>query len=134
MTADNTAQFLLVDQYSQTDVAQRVDMLESVTRTTIERLLTVAPPAPLELGRTMAPLIEQRRVLAWAQEEAEQDVLTAATMDGALLGAMDELEDSEADDPIDAEGLAVTVVNAGGSKIDTFLERDFGFVCERPRG
>ncbi len=129
LTADNTAQFLLVDQYFQTDVEQRVDMLESVARTTIERLLGVAPAAPLELGKALAPLIEQRRVLAWAPTEGEKAVLTTASMDGALLSGMGAADAQEAEGTAAApQGVAVTVVNASGNKIDSFLERDYEYV------
>ena len=46
LAGSNTAQFLLVDQYFETDVGERVDTLESLARTTIERLLSVALPRP----------------------------------------------------------------------------------------
>jgi hypothetical protein len=130
LTVDNTAQFLLVDQYFEEDVGERVDMLESVARTTIERLLSVAPPPPVDLAKAMAPLIEQRRVLAWSKSQAEQDVLTAAGLDGTLLEALKAADASDAGDPVHTDGLALTVVNAGGSKIDTFLMRDYDYASD----
>jgi hypothetical protein len=131
LTVDNTAQFLLVDQYFEEDVGERVDMLESVARTTIERLLSVAPPPPLDLAKSMAPLVEQRRVLAWAPEEAEQAVLTATSMDGALLSGIGAGNLPETDGTmVTPQGVAVTAVNASGSKIDSFLERDYEYVSD----
>ena len=47
-------------------------MLEQVARGTIERLLSDAPPDPLELAKAMAPMVEQRRVYAWSADEQEQ--------------------------------------------------------------
>jgi hypothetical protein len=116
LTAANTSQFLLVDQYFQEDIDARTDMLEQVARATIKQLLTGSPPDPLELAKAMAPLVEQRRVYAWAADDAEQAVLVAAHMDGELLDDLD-----------GGDGLSVSVVNASGNKIESFLQRDYRF-------
>lgn len=111
LDAVNTAQFLLFDQYDITDLAQRTDMLEQVAKDTFDRLLGPNTPDPLDLGRALAPMAQQRRLLAWANDENEQAVIAAAGMDGTLLGDLN-----------GADGLAVAVVNASGNKIDSFLE------------
>jgi hypothetical protein len=117
LTGENTAQFLLLDQYK--DVGRpgandaRLDLLETVARTTIDRLLSSSPD-PIDLGLAMAPLIEQRRLFAWSPVPEEQAVFASAGMDGAPFSS---IGDGEA-------GIVVTVNNAGGSKIDAFLELD----------
>ena len=52
--------------------------------------------------------------MAWSAHPDEQAVLSAAGFGGELL-----------DDREGADSIAVTVVNASGSKIDTFLSRRF---------
>lgn len=109
----STANFLLVGQYQIADAAQRTDLLESVARDTIRRLIGEQSPDPLDLGRALAPMVRERRVMAWSEHHDEQAMLIQAGLDGALLA------DAEG-----ADGVSVSVDNAGGSKIDTFLERE----------
>lgn len=108
----DAAQFLLVDQYFQTDYAQRIDMLEVVAQTTMQRLTSGQGPDLLALARQFAPLVGQRRVVVWSASPEEQAVLHESGADGALLPDLD-----------GRLGLAFTANNAAGSKIDTFLER-----------
>lgn len=119
LTGDNAAEYLLVDQYEITeevDNAQRIDQLELIAEETLNRLLSTNPPDPIELGRVMTPMVQQRRVYGWLAEPAEEAVIVAAGMDGTLLGGLD-----------GRDGYAVTAVNDGASKMDTFLGRDMVF-------
>lgn len=117
LTGENTAEFLLLDQYLLGDTANRIDLLEEVATQTVDRILSSAPPDPLELGRALVPMVKERRLYAWASHGAEQAVVTSAGLDGALLGDLD-----------GQDGFAINVVNSSGSKIDSFLERSFAFV------
>jgi len=119
LTGSNTSQFLLFDQYFIEDHATRTDMLEQVARTTFERLLGGAAPAPLDLGRAMAPMVRQRRMYVWSAVGTEQSMLESAAMSGGLLSNLN-----------GGDGIAVSVVNASGSKIDSFLDRDYELVVE----
>lgn len=114
LTGENTAEFLLLDQYlaveDQESNLQRQDMLESVAFEVVNRLLLDAPD-PLDFGRAMAPFPDERRLYGWAPAPAEQQVLVDAGMDGELFADLD-----------GAPGVMVTLNNAGGSKIDSFLD------------
>lgn len=112
LTGDNTAQFLLLDQYQIADRTQRRDLLDLVARELIERLLADAPD-PLELGRALAPMVRQDRVLAWSPDADEQGLFSAIGMGGEMLP-----------DLRGGDGYGVTVANAANNKIDSFLERE----------
>ncbi len=114
LTGRNMAPFLLIGQYEIDDFDERTDLLEAVALETIELILGDASPDPVELARRLRPMSLQRRAMAWSAHPSEQAVLSAAGFGGELL-----------DDRQDADSLAVTVVNASGSKIDTFLSRRF---------
>lgn len=116
LTGTNTAKFLLVDQYSITDVGARTDMLERVASETVTRLLQGSPPPPIELGQAFAPLVRSRDVMIWARDPAEQALFSDVHADAALLP-----------DRSASMAIAVTINNAGGNKIDAFLERDYTF-------
>lgn len=111
---DNAAQYLLVDQYRlNEDKPERIDELETVGREVATRLLSTAPPDPLDLGRAMAPLVDERRVLGWFRRAEEEAILDMIDMDGQLLAEIGE-----------ADAMTVVVVNDGASKLDTYLDRD----------
>jgi hypothetical protein len=123
----NTAEFLLLGQYAALDDdfrrADRVDMLETIAHETITRLLTSDPPDPLKLGRAIGPLIRESRVYGWSPVAEEQALLTAIDMDGTVLDD-DLLVDTRG---TRRDGVLVSVNNAAGNKIDSFLERSFEY-------
>ena len=96
-------------------------MLEQVARSTIDRLLTDAPPDPLDLGKAMAPMIEQRRVYALVRERQRASGPRRRRHETASCSAT--LADGD-------DGVSVAVVNASGNKIDSFLERDYRYDAE----
>ncbi len=117
LTGATTADFLLLEQYTSVgSKEERVDLLETVARETFDALLTTNPPDPIDLGRALAPMVDQRRLMGWARDAAEQAVISTAGMDGTVLSGLD-----------GADGVAVTVVNASGNKIDTFLRRSYEY-------
>jgi hypothetical protein len=130
LTSSNTAEFLLLQQYEGLDDdlthLDRIDMLETIARETITRLLTTNPPDPLELGRAMAPMVDASRVYAWSRVPEEQALLTDIGLDGTILDD-DLLVDAEG---ARRDGVLVAVNNSGGSKIDSFLERSFTYDAE----
>lgn len=115
LDGSNTASFLLVDQYRLADDETRVDLLETVARATLDRLLGASSPAPLELGRALRPFVDSGRLAAWASHADEQDVFADVGIDGALFSGANGVDGA----------IAVTVVNASGNKIDTFLAREY---------
>ena len=115
--ASNAAQYLLVDQYAITDTnnLDRIDALDEVARRTVELLLAGAMPGPDALARDLGPLAVERRVTVWTEDASEQELLRRVD----LLGEIPSLDG--------ADGWAVTVSNAAGNKIDTFLARSFEY-------
>ncbi len=110
LTSDNAAQFILKDQYLISDQVGRVDLLDEIARTVVQRLLTSSLPPPAELARTFGPLAQQGRLMAWSADPAEQDVFSRVRMAGtfpALAGG---------------DGIAVTLDNDGPNKADAYLE------------
>lgn len=110
VTPDNAAEFLLNGQYAEfDDQALRVDMLEEVALTTVQRLLTSRLPAPPDLVELLGPFSAQGRLNAWAARSEEQSLIEAASMEGALPKLRG------------GDGLVVTMNNAGNNKIDALL-------------
>lgn len=111
LDAQNAAQFLQLDQYVEfTDVSQRIDVLEQVARTTFERLTSADLPSPRALVESFDPVVDGGHV-----QFAPYDASTFLWLD--TLGITGRLSEFEGDT------LAVTTSNAGGNKIDLFLER-----------
>ena len=112
LDGENTAEFLLLDQYVVLpDVAERVDMLETVAREVTTRVLS-GTPDPFELGKALAPLARERRIYAWSTGPAEERLFDDVGIAGSI-------------EPTAGEHvLGLVVNNAGGSKLDTFLGTD----------
>jgi hypothetical protein len=119
LTADNVASFLTLGQYQQQDTDARVDMLDAIARSAMDTLLESALPPPAELGVLFAPLARDLHLMAWAAHPDEQAFLTEIRLDASFP----RLEGGD--------GLAVTVDNGSGNKIENFLRTsvvydDFG--------
>ncbi|MEX0847397.1 MAG: DUF4012 domain-containing protein [Ilumatobacteraceae bacterium] len=111
VTPENAAEYLLHDQYiALENVPDRIDALEVVARTTMERLLTSELPSPADLATLLAPFLEQGRLVGWSAHPNEQAMMHSLGMDGAL--------------PVAGSGdaMAVALNNAGNSKIDYYLD------------
>lgn len=117
LTADNAASFLLRDQYviGADDNTRRIDALAEAARLTFDAVLASSLPDPTTLAEDLGPLADERRLLVWSPEAAEQDLFRAVGMAGDIP-------------PLDgADGWSVAVTNGGGNKIDTFLQRAAGY-------
>lgn len=112
LNADNAVEFLLRDQYLIDDTPERIDLLEQVSEVTIDRLLAGALPNPVDLAGALGPFAAEGRVVGWSANADEQGLFEAISFSGGLP-ALD-----------GADGLAVVVNNAGGNKIDVYLERE----------
>lgn len=112
---ETAAQFLLTDQYSIDDKVDRVDLLEEVALTTVERLLTTTLPSPPDLADLMGPMARQGRFVGWSAIAEEQDVFRRINMSGALP-----LRDG-------GDGIAVSLNNAAANKIDYYLDGELSY-------
>lgn len=113
----NAVEFLTRGQYEFAE-NEREDFLEAITALTIERLLSSSLPPPQVLGATLGPAATEGHLSAWAARPEEQRLLELVGMDAAMP-RLAEVPQSDA--------LAVTVNNAGGNKIDSFLEREIEY-------
>lgn len=125
LTAENANDFLLRGQYQfADDNALRKDLLQTIARTTVDRLLSSTLPPPADLAAVFAPLAADRRLMAWSAHSDEQQLLSDVRMDGSFVlhGGGD--------------GIAVTVDNAIGNKIDAYLQMsvDYRVVSDGPVG
>jgi hypothetical protein len=111
LTSKNTAEFLLKDQYAVAqDNPTRIDALEEAAQKTFSTLLAGGLPDPAALGRDLGGLASDRRLLVWTKDQAEQALLSRI----GLLGALP---------PAGGDGWSLTLNNASGNKIDTYLQR-----------
>lgn len=111
LDANNAAQFLLYDQYQLPgDNANRVDVLASVTRQVVTRLLAGGLPGPRALVDSLAPMVEEGRLAAYAVRPDEQSVFAELGMSGGL--------ESEGTEDV----LAISFNNATASKLELFLD------------
>lgn len=124
----NTADFLLFEQYLDDDHSARGDMLDAITVAAVEGLLRSNPPDPLDLGKAMAPLVGERRVMAWATDESEQELFTRLGLDGSLRSSTEDAAEHHTEHIV-----SVALSNGGASKIDVFLEQDVTIV-DGPEG
>lgn len=115
LTSENAAEFLLLDQYVEfTDVSQRIDVLEEVSRTTFERLTSADLPSPRALADAFDPMVDGGHI-----QFAPYDTETFFWIDS--FGLPGRLSNYLGDT------LAITTSNLGGSKIDLFLQRQFRY-------
>ena len=114
LNEDNVVEFLLIDQY-ETENEERLDLLEEVSKETISLLLSGALPGPVVVADTLAPLVDEGRIVGWAAAPDEQQYFT----DLGLTGAMPSLGTGD--------GLAAVFNNAGANKLDVYLEREIEY-------
>lgn len=114
LTAANAERYLLFDQYVQfqDDTDERVDMLETVARTTFDRLTLADLPGPSDVAEHIDKAFDGGHIQFATIDPASGDVLH----DWGLTGALDPVDDG-------SDSLTVTTANAAGNKIDLFLHR-----------
>jgi hypothetical protein len=122
ITAANFVKFIVKDQYLIATNDQRIEMLDVIAHTVVEKLFATALPPPADLARMFGPLARQDRLMAWSAKPAEEDLFQRV----GLAGAFPQLNG--------ADGVAVTVDNAGGNKIDAYLNVDVKYDAVRGSG
>jgi hypothetical protein len=124
VTAETAADFLLRRQYELFDPADqtgRVDALETMARTMVERLLGGSTTDVSRMVAVLAPRVEQRRLMLWLDDPAEEQVLDRLGVAGALPAIRDD------DGAIASDGIGLVVNNAVANKIDVFLRRSLQY-------
>jgi hypothetical protein len=114
LTAENAERYLLFDQYVQfqDDNDERVDMLETVARTTFDRLTFADLPGPRDVTEHIDKAFDGGHIQFATVDPASATVLHEWGLTGALT-------------PVEAgaDSVTVTTANAAGNKIDLFLQR-----------
>ncbi len=112
LSQGNVADFLIRGQYlTAPDNDQRIDALGEAAQKTISALLTGSLPDVTKMATDLGPLVTQRRLMMWAADPTERDLLGELGLSG------------EIPPPNGADGWSVAVTNGSGNKIDAFLER-----------
>lgn len=114
ITAENAEQFLLSDQYSiyANDNDQRLDVLDSIARTTFERLTSGDLPGPRRLSGVLDPMVDGGHIM-FASTDAST-FLSLQSLD--ISGTIWPPEEG-------ADSVLVTTTNAAANKLDLFLHR-----------
>jgi hypothetical protein len=110
LTADTAEAFLLRAQYSVTDIDARKDLLQTIAKTTVDRLLGSTLPPPADMAAVFAPLAAERRLMAWSANADEEQLFADVKMDGSFVRSGE------------ADGIAVTVDNAAANKLEAYLD------------
>lgn len=115
VSSDNAAEFLLRGQYYIPQNTDRVDLLETIARTTVQQLLNGALPSPERLAKVLGPYTRDRHLMAWSKLASEQKMFTDVGMAGELP-ALD-----------GGNGIGLSLNNAGANKIDSYLNVGFDY-------
>ena len=118
LTTDNTADFLIFDQYLIPETADRVDLLEDVSQEVVTRLLEGSLPNAATLADRFAPLIDAKRLMFWMVDSGEQGFVERVDADAGMPSVAG------------ADAVHVTINNAGANKLDAFLVRDVTYRAE----
>jgi tetratricopeptide (TPR) repeat protein len=109
---DEVLPYLLREQYKTDEPDdERADALAEAAQAAFDELIDGDLPDPITLAQDLAPLTGERRLLVWSARPEEQEMIEEVGIGGAMP-ALD-----------GADGWAFTVSNAGGGKIDTYLDR-----------
>ena len=88
LTAENAADFMLLDQYVELpDSGQRVDVLETLARTTFERLTSGDLPGPRTVADTLGPSVRDGHIQIYGTHGDQQGLFTEIGADGAFPGS-----------------------------------------------
>lgn len=111
LDATNVVSFLQVEQYRLFEVAEdRSDLLGQVAEGVFTELTTGAGPAPARLARSLGPAVEGGHLSVWLRSPRGRRLVERLGADGAVPAVVD-------------DGFGVVSQNAGGGKIDVFMQR-----------
>lgn len=115
LDATNVVSFLQVEQYRLFEVAdERTDLLGQVAEGVFEALTTGPGPAPNRLAGALGPAVEGGHLSVWLRSDEGQALVERLGADGAVP-------------EVRGDGFGVVTQNAGGGKIDVFMERSIRY-------
>jgi hypothetical protein len=115
ISASNVVSLTERDAYQRfTDPVIRKQYLVVVAKAIAGDVLANGPAKPVEMAGALGTAVDQRRLLVYSRRPEEQKVLGTLPVGGALS---------------DTDGLfsGVVINNAGGNKLDYYLERDLAY-------
>lgn len=116
LSAENAVEVLTRRQYLELGTrAERGEVLASAVRSTFDRLISSALPAPRRLADVLSPAARAGHLRLWSPDRDEQDLFTQLGADGSLAI------------PKGADGFSVVQRNVGNNKIDAYLHRDITY-------
>lgn len=111
LTAGNTEEFLHLHQYvAYPETSERIDVLGSVAEQTFNQLLSADLPNPRELVDVLSPAVRGGHIQFTTFVQAEKDYFAKINLSGSFASSAGQV-------------LSVTTNNAGGNKLDLFLQR-----------
>jgi len=124
LTSETAASFLLRDQYlTSGPQSARKDRLTDVSKATFDALVGRDLPSPREIGAALGPAMHGGHLLFTSFDPGESAFLTGVGMSGDFLGGAVDAGPS-APDGGGSDWFSVRTSNAGGNKIDSFLDRE----------
>ncbi|CAN5749593.1 hypothetical protein BH10ACT1_BH10ACT1_35580 [soil metagenome] len=116
LDAENVAPFLLAGQYQQfDDQSVRTELLGDVAEAAFDQFTSGVGPRPAELASAIGPTVAGGNLALWFRDPAEQGFVERIGADAALPT------------PADGDVFGVTTQNAGGNKIESFLQRTVSY-------
>lgn len=112
LTAKNAGEILLFQQYLrfEADNEERVEFLGEAAAAVWARMTAGGLPSPASLANVLSPAFDAKHFLFASRHPEEQRLFETLDVDGGLP-------------PVRDDSLAVVTQNAGGNKIDWFLQR-----------
>lgn len=115
LTAENTADILLSDQYVMfPDSNVRAEFLKTVVSSVFDRLENTELPGPKRIGEILGPMVREGRLQLHSVKPDEQAFFRRVGADNAFPNTNDDL-------------LGVVTQNATGNKIDVFQQRSISY-------
>ncbi|MGO4784651.1 DUF4012 domain-containing protein [Cryobacterium sp. W22_MBD10_FK3] len=111
LSAENAVQLLLVDAYARYENPADQDAFFAAAAASVFSAVSGGDVDPVALITALARAGEERRVIVWNADEAEQAVLAGTTLAGGLP-----LSDA------DAQRFGLYLNDATGAKMDTYLD------------
>jgi hypothetical protein len=117
LTADNAAEILLKRQYEEFDGAnaERIELLDEASHKAFDALIHQQAIEPARWAGALSPLIEQRRLMMWLADPAEQTLMERLGVDGRFP------------DPSGRDFFGLVTQNGGNNKIDIYLHRKVAY-------
>lgn len=115
LTAQNAAQVLVQDQYTQLGNDSRKDFLDQASRQTFDALVHGSLPSPAKVGEVLGPMVEQRHLMFTPFDARARSLFERIHASGSF------------DAPTTGDFFQLVTQNSANNKIDLYLHRDVDY-------